>query len=257
MNSEIKTFEHPEFGSIRATEQNGEPWFCGKDVAALLGYANVKAALADHVDAEDKQILQRSEITTLENVPNRGMTFINESGLYSLVLSSKLPNAKKFKRWVTSEVLPAIRRTGGYIAAKEEDTPEEIMARALLIANDTIQRQKKQIEADRPKVSYCDEILRCENAILTTTIAKDYGMSAVAFNRKLNELGIQYKRGGTWFLYDRYADKGYTRSETYKYTDGDGRNCASVSTKWTQKGRLFLYEQLKEAGITPCVEQAS
>ena len=82
-------------------------------------------------------------------------------------------------------------------------------------------------------------------------------MSAVAFNKKLNELGIQYKRGGTWFLYDKYADKGYTRSETYKYVDGDGRNCASVSTKWTQKGRLFLYEWLKEAGITPCVEQAS
>ena len=131
------------------------------------------------------------------------------------------------------------------------------MARALLIANDTMQRQQKQIEADRPKVSYCDEILRCENAILATTIAKDYGMSDVAFNKKLNELGIQYKRGGTWFLYDKYADKGYTRSETYKYADGDGRNCASVSTKWTQKGRLFLYERLKEAGVTPCVEQVS
>lgn len=252
MNSEIKTFEHPEFGSIRAVEQNNEPWFVAKDIAERLGYSNPRDAIYKHVDPEDKGV---ANCDTLGG--NQGISIINESGLYSLVLSSKLPNAKKFKRWVTSEVLPAIRRTGGYIAAKADDTPEEIMARALLIANDTIQRQKKQIEADRPKVSYCDEILRCENAILTTTIAKDYGMSAVAFNRKLNELGIQYKRGGTWFLYDRYADKGYTRSETYKYADGDGRNCASVSTKWTQKGRLFLYEQLKEAGITPCVEQAS
>lgn len=252
MSNEIKTFEHPEFGSIRAVEQNNEPWFVAKDIAERLGYSNPRDAIYKHVDPEDKGV---ANCDTLGG--NQGISIINESGLYSLVLSSKLPNAKKFKRWVTSEVLPAIRRTGGYIAAKEEDTPEEIMARALLIANDTIQRQKKQIEADRPKVSYCDEILRCENAILATTIAKDYGMSAVAFNKKLNELGIQYKRGGTWFLYDKYADKGYTRSETYKYADGDGRSCASVSTKWTQKGRLFLYERLKEAGVTPCVEQAS
>ena len=252
MTSEIKTFEHPEFGSIRAVEQNNEPWFVAKDIAERLGYSNPRDAIYKHVDPEDKGV---ANCDTLGG--NQGISIINESGLYSLVLSSKLPNAKKFKRWVTSEVLPAIRRTGGYIAAKADDTPEEIMARALLIANDTIQRQKKQIEADRPKVSYCDEILRCENAILATTIAKDYGMSAVAFNKKLNELGIQYKRGGTWFLYDKYADKGYTRSETYKYADSDGRNCASVSTKWTQKGRLFLYERLKEAGITPCVEQAS
>lgn len=252
MTSEIKTFEHPEFGSIRAVEQNNEPWFVAKDIAERLGYSNPRDAIYKHVDPEDKGV---ANCDTLGG--NQGISIINESGLYSLVLSSKLPNAKKFKRWVTSEVLPAIRRTGGYIAAKADDTPEEIMARALLIANDTIQRQKKQIEADRPKVSYCDEILRCENAILATTIAKDYGMSAVAFNKKLNELGIQYKRGGTWFLYDKYADKGYTRSETYKYADGDGRNCASVSTKWTQKGRLFLYERLKEAGVTPCVEQVS
>ena len=252
MTSEIKTFEHPEFGSIRAVEQNNEPWFVAKDIAERLGYSNPRDAIYKHVDPEDKGV---ANCDTLGG--NQGISIINESGLYSLVLSSKLPNAKKFKRWVTSEVLPAIRRTGGYIAAKADDTPEEIMARALLIANDTIQRQKKQIEADRPKVSYCDEILRCENAILATTIAKDYGMSAVAFNKKLNELGIQYKRGGTWFLYDKYADKGYTRSETYKYADSDGRNCASVSTKWTQKGRLFLYERLKEADITPCVEQAS
>lgn len=252
MSNEIKTFEHPEFGSIRAVEQNNEPWFVAKDIAERLGYKDTVNAIKSHVDDEDKAGWR---IAT--QFGEKEAVIINESGLYSLVLSSKLPSAKKFKRWVTSEVLPSIRRTGGYIAAKADDTPEEIMARALLIANDTIQRQKKQIEADRPKVSYCDEILRCENAILATTIAKDYGMSAVAFNRKLNELGIQYKRGGTWFLYDKYADKGYTRSETYKYADGDGRNCASVSTKWTQKGRLFLYERLKEAGITPCVEQAS
>ena len=251
MNSEIKAFEHPEFGSIRTTEQNGEPWFVAADVCKALEIGNPTDAMR-RLDADERTLV------SIEGASNGlPVNAVNEPGLYTLILGSRKPEAKQFKRWITHDVLPSIRRTGGYIAAKVDDTPEEIMARALLIANDTIQRQKKQIEADRPKVSYCDEILRCENAILATTIAKDYGMSAVAFNKKLNELGIQYKRGGTWFLYDKYADKGYTRSETYKYADGDGRNCASVSTKWTQKGRLFLYERLKEAGITPCVDQAS
>lgn len=251
MSNEIKTFEHPEFGSIRTTEQNSEPWFVAADVCKALEIGNPTDAMR-RLDADERTLV------SIEGASNGlPVNAVNEPGLYTLILGSRKPEAKQFKRWITHDVLPSIRRTGGYIAAKADDTPEEIMARALLIANDTIQRQKKQIEADRPKVSYCDEILRCENAILATTIAKDYGMSAVSFNRKLNELGIQYKRGGTWFLYDKYADKGYTRSETYKYADGDGRNCASVSTKWTQKGRLFLYERLKEAGITPCVEQAS
>lgn len=251
MSNEIKTFEHPEFGSIRTTEQNSEPWFVAADVCKALEIGNPTDAMR-RLDADERTLV------SIEGASNGlPVNAVNEPGLYTLILGSRKPEAKQFKRWITHDVLPSIRRTGGYIAAKADDTPEEIMARALLIANDTIQRQKKQIEADRPKVSYCDEILRCENAILATTIAKDYGMSAVAFNRKLNELGIQYKRGGMWFLYDKYADKGYTRSETYKYADGDGRNCASVSTKWTQKGRLFLYERLKEAGITPCVEQAS
>ena len=251
MNSEIKAFEHPEFGSIRTTEQNGEPWFVAADVCKALEIGNPTDAMR-RLDADERTLV------SIEGASNGlPVNAVNEPGLYTLILGSRKPEAKQFKRWITHDVLPSIRRTGGYIAAKVDDTPEEIMARALLIANDTIQRQKKQIEADRPKVSYCDEILRCENAILATTIAKDYGMSAVAFNKKLNELGIQYKRGGTWFLYDKYADKGYTRSETYKYADGDGRNCASMSTKWTQKGRLSLYERLKEAGVTPCVEQVS
>lgn len=251
MSNEIKIFEHPEFGSIRAAKQNDEPWFVAADVCKALEIGNPTDAMR-RLDADERTLV------SIEGASNGlPVNAVNEPGLYTLILGSRKPEAKQFKRWITHDVLPSIRRTGGYIAAKADDTPEEIMARALLIANDTIQRQKKQIEADRPKVSYCDEILRCENAILATTIAKDYGMSAVAFNRKLNELGIQYRRGGTWFLYDKYADKGYTRSETYKYADSDGRNCASVSTKWTQKGRLFLYERLKEAGITPCVEQAS
>ena len=106
---ELKVFSNEELGNVRALEIDGEPWFVGKDVATILGYSNTKDAISSHVDDEDKQIFQKSENTTFE-IPNRGMTIINESGLYSLILSSKLPNAKKFKRWVTTEVLPSIRK---------------------------------------------------------------------------------------------------------------------------------------------------
>lgn len=112
---EIKVFKNPQFGAIRTTEKDGEPWFVGRDVAEALGYANTKDALASHADEEDKRIIQRSENATFD-IPNRGLTIINESGLYSLILSSKLPSAKAFKRWVTSEVLPSIRKSGGYNA---------------------------------------------------------------------------------------------------------------------------------------------
>lgn len=112
---EIKIFENPQFGAIRTIEKDGEPWFVGKDVAEALGYANTKDALASHADEEDKRIIQRSENATFD-IPNRGLTIINESGLYSLILSSKLPSAKAFKRWITHEVIPSIRKTGGYNA---------------------------------------------------------------------------------------------------------------------------------------------
>lgn len=113
----IQVFNNPEFGDIRTVEIDGEPWFVGKDVATALGYSNTKDAIAAHVASEDKKLIQRSEITTLE-IPNRGMTIINESGLYSLILGSKLDSARRFKHWVTSEVLPSIRKTGAYVQQK-------------------------------------------------------------------------------------------------------------------------------------------
>lgn len=128
--NELKIFKKEGFGEIRTLDIDGEPWFVGKNVAMILGYSNTKDAISSHVDDEDKQILQKSENTTFE-IPNRGMTIINESGLYSLILSSKLPTAKAFKKWVTSEVLPSIRKNGGYINGQSEMSPEELMARAL------------------------------------------------------------------------------------------------------------------------------
>ena len=136
----FKNLVHPEFGELRTVEIDGEPWFVGKDVAEALGYSNTKDAITAHVASEDKKLIQRSEITTLE-IPNRGMTIINESGLYSLILSSKLPSAKEFKHWVTSEVLPSIRKNGAYIRNQENMTPAEIVARGLIAAQKIIEER--------------------------------------------------------------------------------------------------------------------
>lgn len=181
---------------------------------------------------------------------------INESGLYSLIMSSKLPSAKRFKRWVTSEVLPSIRKHGAYIndeilaeAIKSQDFAFELFRK--------LQSEKGKNEALtdyvtelRPKARYCDLILQCKNAVQVTLIARDYGMTAVAFNRLLHDLGIQFRIGPTWVLYKRHADQGYTKSKTYCTPSGMG----VIHTQWTQKGRLFLYEALAAAGIFPLME---
>lgn len=163
--NELMIFNNPEFGDIRTLNINGEPWFVGKDVAEALGYRDTKSALADHVDDEDKQIIQRGQIATL-NIPNRGLTIINESGLYSLVLSSKLESAKRFKRWVTVEVIPSIRKNGGYIAGQESMTPEELMAKALMVAQKTLADRETRLSAlmvenqiMAPKADYFDELV--------------------------------------------------------------------------------------------------
>lgn len=142
--NELKVFENPAFGQVRTTTINDEPWFVGKDVAEILGYANTKDAIASHVDADDKRVIQRSEIATLD-IPNRGLTIINESGLYSLILSSKLPTAKEFKHWVTSEVLPAIRKTGKYINPRASVNPELAEKRANAMALNAKCRVAKQM----------------------------------------------------------------------------------------------------------------
>lgn len=150
----LMIFKNEEFGEIRSLEINNEPYFVGKEIAKALGYKNTKDALINHVDEDDKRILQRSEIATIENhipkevfpvnftngeIPNRGLTIINESGVYSLVFGSKLPNAKRFKRWVTSEVLPSIRKTGGYIAGEENMTEDELILKAMNVLNTKVE----------------------------------------------------------------------------------------------------------------------
>ena len=200
---ELKPFNNPEFGTIRVISIEDEPWLVGKDVAAALGYSNTKDALAAHVDDEDKRVIQRSENATLE-IPNRGMTIINESGLYSLVLSSKLPGAKKFRRWVTSEVLPSIRKTGGYIQGQQELSPEELMSKALLVAHKTLEDREKRIadlssqnEIMKPKADYFDRLVDRNTLTNFRETAKQFGVAPKKFVAFLIENNFVYrdKRG--------------------------------------------------------------
>ena len=253
--NELKIFKNSEFGEIRTVEICGEPWFVGKDVAEILGYANPSKALSDHVDEEDK--LNNESLSSLGQ---RGGWLINESGLYSLILSSKLPNAKAFKRWVTSEVLPAIRRTGAY-GVQVPRTLKEALQLALeqeekleaLQLDNSIKTQ--QIAELTPKATYYDLILQCKDLLSVTEIAKDYGMSAKGMNKKLHELGVQYNQSGVWFLYAKYQSEGYTQTKTQNYNKSDGTQGARTHMYWTQKGRLFLYDFLKSKGLLPLIEK--
>lgn len=209
--NELMIFNNPEFGTVRTVEIDGDPWLVGKDVALALGYSNTKDALARHVDSEDKR---GSRITT--PFGEQEMTIINESGLYSLVLSSKLPGAKKFRRWVTAEVLPSIRRNGGYIAGQESMTPEELMAAALIVANKTIENQKARLstltvenQIMKPKADYFDDLV--DRNLLT-----NFRDTAKQFHTGQNEfvsflLGKKYiyqGKTGKLLPYQRYVDDG-------------------------------------------------
>lgn len=194
---------------------------------------------------------------------------INESGLYSLIMSSKLPSAKEFKRWVTSEVLPNIRKTGGYIAGEENMNEDELILKAMNVLNTKVENlrnenrnllaennKKDQLIGElKPKADYTDRILQCDDLTKVNVIACDYGFSAVEFNKILKKLNIQYKEGKDWLLYKRYRGKGYTQTKTFEFTHSDGKQGSRTSMMWTQKGRLFLYEFLKGKGILPRMEE--
>lgn len=244
MSTAIQKFVNEKFNwEIRVVEINGELWFVGRDIAKALGYKDPKAAVRDLVDRSDKQLIQKGQYAPLANIPNRGLMFINESGLYSLVMSSKLPNAKAFKRWVTSEVLPSIRKTGMYIDPTAPIDPD------LLIAiGQQMKALKQENEIMQPKAKYYDEVLNSSSLIPITRIAKEYGLSGQSLNRLLCKWEIQYKQGGVFVLYQDYANEGYAYYEDYPYIDDNGDTQTSQLLKWTQKGREFLHNVLTSNG---------
>ncbi|WP_429949338.1 phage antirepressor KilAC domain-containing protein [Enterococcus sp. AZ101] len=244
---QIFNFEQNE---VRTVLINDEPIFVGMDITEILGYSNSRKALNDHVDPEDKIILT-SQIVTLENMPNRGLIGINESGFYSLVIGSKLPNAKKFKRWVTNEVLPQIRKTGSYSSVPQTFAQALRLAADLEEKNQVLEQQLLKVQ---PKLNYLDIILSSKDTVTITQIAADYGMSAREMNKVLHKLGIQHKVGGQWILYKKHMRKGYTKSHTNEIPKADGGMKIVMNTKWTQKGRIFLYNYLKDSGYYPQID---
>jgi prophage antirepressor-like protein len=261
--NELQIFENAEFGKVRTVVIDGEPWLVGKDVADILGYSNTRKAIADHVDDEDKGV---TKCDTLGG--RQDLTVINESGFYSLVMGSKLPTAKRFKRWVTSEVLPSIRKHGAYMTddaiKKALQEPDFIIKLATELKDEREKRKSAEIDAAqkeqiinelKPKADYTDRILQSKSLVTITQIAKDYGMSGQAMNKLLHQLKVIYKMGHQWLLYSKYQAKGYTHSETVDIKHLDGRPDVIMNTKWTQMGRLFLYELLKQNEVLPVIER--
>lgn len=251
--NELTIFNY-ENNEVRTVVIDDEVWFVGKDVAEILGYKLPQKAITDLVDKEDVKTLMYKAFSETEKAGLWGANdfsnknLINESGLYSLIISSKLEGAKKFKRWVTSEVLPSIRKNGMYAIDELLDNPDLLIQTAVKLKEERTKRliAEAKVAEYEPKADYVDKILKCQGTMATTQVAFDYGMSARQFNKLLHELGIQYKVNGQWILYTKHQRKGYVKTKTY---ERDGK--VFLSTHWTQKGRLFLYEELKKAGHCP------
>ena len=243
MENHMMIFKNPAIGEVRTIKgENNTPWFVGNDVAKALGYKNFRDALSRHVDEEDKGVVKHDTLGGSQN-----LAIINESGLYSLVLSSKLPQAKAFKRWVTSEVLPAIRKDGGYIATKADDTPEEIMARALLIAKSTIDRLEQENKRLSLKADHLDKVLLCDQCYTTTQIAKELDMSVHELYAKLIEKHILFRQSGQYMLYAEYARLGLAKNRTAEEDMKDGTiRVFRPYLVWTEKGRVFIHNLMNQ-----------
>lgn len=238
--------------NVRTLSINDELYFVGNDVTQILGYSNYRKATSEHVDKEDKL---RTQIR--DGGQNREFTVINESGLYSLILSSKLQSAKEFKRWVTNKVLPTIRKHGAYLTDQKIEEvltdPDTIIKLATQLKEERTGRliAEQQVQELQPKATYYDLILRNKSLLSISKISKDFGMSPQKLNSLLHEYGVQYKQGGIWLLYSKYQDRGYTQSKTFV----DDTETSRMSTYWTQAGRIFIYDLLKEHEILPMIER--
>ncbi len=247
--NDITIFEHPEFGQVRTVDVNGEPWLVGKDVATALGYSDTAQAVRKHIDEEDKGVV---DLTTPGGIQK--ITIINESGLYSLVLSSKLPGAKKFRRWVTSQVLPSIRKHGGYIAGQETMTDEELMARALLVADSKIKErdrliaeQAKQIEAMRPAQVFASAVSVSAQSCLVGELAKILKQNGIETGQNrlfdwLRKNGYLIRRQGTDYNMptQRSMELGLFEIKETAITHSDGHTTVNRTPKVTGKGQQYF-----------------
>ena len=244
----IQTFTSHDFGTIRTVEYDGTVLFCSRDVAVALGYENPSKAIRDHCKGGPK----RYPLQTPGGIQHA--RFITEGDLYRLIASSKLPTAARFESWVFDEVLPSIRRHGVY-AIDELLQNDEFLEQAIAhLRAERVKRlaaEQALLEA-APKISYYDIVLQSDSLLTITEIAKDYGLSGKKLNRILRDEGVQFHRSGHWFLYARFAEQGYTQSKTHEYDAGKTK----THMYWTQKGRLFIYDLLKNSrGLLPVIER--
>ena len=237
--NEIQIFQNQEFGAIRTmSNEQGEPMFCLKDVCDVL-------------ELSTQKVVQRLEDDVLSKYPivdtlgrTQQATFVNEDGLYDTILESRKPQAKLFRKWVTSEVLPSIRKQGGYMVARPDETDEEILARALQIMKAAIESRDEVIAELLPRADYADEVLDSVSCITTTQLAKELGMTAQELNRRLCEMRIQYWQSGQYMLYADYARMGLAKSRTHKRVLKHGMVLTEMYLVWTEHGREFIHSLL-------------
>jgi len=246
----LQVFNNDELGQVRTVTIGEEAWFVAKDVCDVLSIGNITKTISR---------LDEDEFTTSKVTDSTGRnqdTFVvNESGLYSIIMTSRKPQAKVFKKWVTSEVLPMIRKTGGYVNNDEifvntylahADEMTKTLFKSTL---ETVRKQNEKIAVLEPKAEYHDNVLDSKNSFTITEIANDLGMTARKLNSLLHQLGVQRKVGATWVLYAEHQNKGYIDTKTYVYDGGNEGFQTAMHTRWTQKGRKFIIDLMTEMGL--------
>ncbi|HAO61572.1 MAG TPA: phage antirepressor [Erysipelotrichaceae bacterium] len=248
---QLEIFKYQE-KNIRTVLINNEPWFVAKDVCNVLGIKNITQAMS-RLDSDER---------SMSNIGRQGnANIVNESGLYAIILRSDKEEAKEFRKWVTSEVLPTIRKKGMFLTVemveKTITDPGYVLGvlQAYSDARNEITIKDQIIGELQPKSDYLDVILQSQSSMPITQIAKDYGKTAIEMNQLLHDLKVQFKVNEQWVLYQFHQAKGYTRSVTVSIVRGDGRPDTKLNTQWTQRGRVFLYNLLKEHNILPLIEK--
>ncbi len=245
--------EHPEFGKVRTVEAGGRVWFCARDVASALGYANPKDAVNRHCRPKGVRV---HDLLTAGG--RQKVKFIDEGNLYRLMAGSRLPSAERFESWIFDDLVPRTLKEGGYLLDIKGETDSELLSRALLLAENKIKERDRHISVleeknaqnaiklnlQDPKVKYFNEVLHSASTYTTTQIAKELGMSGRELNYRLKLLGVQFRQSGTWMLTARYQKEGYTRTHTHIWQNRNGETGTAMHTVWTERGRLFIHHLL-------------
>lgn len=254
--TDLQIFNNDRFGQIRIVPVDGELMFVAKDVCDCLEITKYRNAIS-RLDSDE-----RGSVKLDTPGGKQDIAAINEYGLYNLVLSSRKPEAKEFKRWITHDVIPAIRKTGSYSISIPKSLPEALRAYANEVESHNatkaiVAQQEQQIAEFKPVKDYVDKILSSKSCLTITQIAADYGMSAQELNKILHEAGLQRKVGDQWILYKQHMSKGFTKSETFTFCRSDGRLDSKITSKWTQKGRLEIHNILSNLDIHAVCENVA